>query len=180
MVQSFFFRTKASAATGGTNNRTVPTSRTRNLLAPRSDFRMSPAAMPKRWDRRPASGTLTVHSEVQLKLDTTTTPRISGDLIVDAGQQRLGLAPHLEQQRHRRRMRPWSGQKTENCSRGPRGASASASGWLWKNSNGVVAGVAAGGADRFPDTRDIWSVSTKGPTTRDANCERTTRWTPPW
>ena len=33
---------------------------------------------------------------------------------------------------------------------------------------------------RFPDTRDIWSVSNKGPTTRDANCERTTRWTPPW
>ena len=93
------------------------------------------------------SGTLTVHSEVQLKLDTTTTPRISGDLIVDAGQQRLGLAPWLEHQRQRRRTRPWSGQKTENCSRGPRGASASTSGWLWKNSNGVVAGGAAGGVD---------------------------------
>ena len=32
-----------------------------------------------------------------------------------------------------------------------------------------------------PDTGGIWSVvSCKGPTTTDANCVRTTRWTPPW
>ena len=37
-----------------------------------------------------ASDPLTIHSEVPLKPNAATTPRVSGDLIADAGQQRLG------------------------------------------------------------------------------------------
>ena len=51
------------------------------------------------------SDTLTLHSGVFPKADTTKTPRISGDLVADAGQQRLERAQQLEQQRQRRRTR---------------------------------------------------------------------------
>ena len=108
--QVICFGTRASAAIGRRTISPSQPSRVKNLLAPRSDFKTNLAAVPKRRDRRPSP----VHSRSTLKPSSSRTQqrlRISGDLIADAGQQRLVLAQQFEQQRQRRRTRPWSGQK---------------------------------------------------------------------
>ena len=59
----------------------------------------------------------------------------------------------------------WSRADTESCKRGARGASVRSCRQPRR---------------RSPDTRGIWSDSYDGPTTRDANSERTTLWTSHW
>ena len=177
MVESCYFRTKAGAATGGTNNRTVPTSRTRNLLAPRSDFRMSPAAMPKRRDRRPPL----VHSRSTLKSSPSRTQQRHLEYLAtslqtlannDWGSHRVSRSSDNEEEPGRGLVKKH--ERSKRCIRKYVGMALEKQQWrrcwrcCWRRRR------------RFPDTRDVWSVSNKGPTTRDANCDRTTRWTPPW
>ena len=73
----------------------------------------------------------------------------------------------------------WSKADTENCNRGPKGASASTSRWLWKNCKERRCWrCCRRSRRRSPDIGALGAFLYNGPTTRDAYCERTTRWTP--
>ena len=162
-------RTKSNAAIGGTNNYAIvaeqdaksgsSTSRLQDELCSDVEAAGSPTA----------SNTRTNHSEVQIKPSTATTPRVSGDFTADADQQRLELALQLEQQRRRRRASPWSGQnQTLKTAKEVQDAHPQVpQDGSGKTTRSVVAGGAVGVAD-------------DGLPILDANCLRTTRWTPPW
>ena len=151
-------RTKASAASGGTNHKChFQPSRTRNLVAPCSDFKTNPAAVPNLRGRRPPP----IHSRStpKLKPNTATTPQVSGDLSADAGQQRLGLA-------QRAAATAKKSQAVVCQKQTPKAA--------------TEVQEAHPQVPRHGSGQTARSVSYDGPTTRDVNCERTTQWTPRW
>ena len=75
------FRTKASAAIGGTCNDAIAPEQDAKFVGSTIRLQDEPCRDAEAAGSPTASGTLMIHSEVQLKPNTAATPRVSGDLI---------------------------------------------------------------------------------------------------
>ena len=83
---------------GGTNSDSIPAAQDTRSVGSTIRLEDEPWRDAEAAGSPTASDTLPIHSEVQLKPNAATTPRVSDDFIADAGQQRLELAQQLKQQ----------------------------------------------------------------------------------
>ena len=126
------FRTKVSATIGDTNNQCRPSQNSEICWLGRgAEAAGSPTA----------SDTLTINSEVKLKPKAATTPRVSGDLNADVGQQRLWFAQQVEQSTTMKKAPGRGLVKSRHRKLHHRGPTKRIrkypSGWRWKNKQGA-------------------------------------------
>ena len=91
------FRTVASATIGGTNNHTIPAEQDAESVGYSIRLQDELCRDAEAAGSPTGSDTLTIHSEVQLKPNAATRPRVFGTLIADAGHYRSSNSNNEEE-----------------------------------------------------------------------------------